>query len=99
MGKTQWDNITRERRFLHPPKHGRYYDLILIVRKKNLKDFQTKNLDEYHDLHVQDDTLLLADAFHSFWNMCLKLDDLDPAHFLSAQELTKQPALKKIKVK
>ena len=37
--------------------------------KRVLKDFETKNLGEYHDLYVQDDTLLLADVFHNFKNV------------------------------
>ena len=33
--------------------------------------FKTKNLDEYHDLYVQTDTLSLSDAFENFKNMCV----------------------------
>ena len=32
---------------------------------------------------VQSDTLLLADVFENFRDMCLKEHELDPAHFLS----------------
>ena len=46
-----------------------------------------KHLGEYHDLYVQSDTLLLADVFQNFRNMCIKLYELDPAHFLSAPGL------------
>ena len=46
------------------------------------KIFKLKNLGEYHDLYVQSDTLLLA-VFKNFRNMCLKVYELDPAHFLS----------------
>ena len=45
------------------------------------KDFEIKNLGEYHDLYVQSDTLLLADVFENFINICLKIYDLDPAKF------------------
>ena len=31
--------------------------------KRVCKGFEIKNLGEYHDLYVQNDTLLLADAF------------------------------------
>ena len=34
--------------------------------KRVCKDFKTNNLGEYHDLYVQDDTLLLADVFWNF---------------------------------
>ena len=46
------------------------------------KRFKLKNLGEYHDLYVQSDTLLLADVFENFRNTCLKVYELDPAHFL-----------------
>ena len=50
--------------------------------KKVCKDFQIKNLEEYHDLYVQSDTLLLADVLESFRNMCIEIYELDPADFL-----------------
>ena len=43
--------------------------------------FGLKNLGEYHDLYVQSDTLLLADVFENFRDMCMKVYELDPAHF------------------
>ena len=52
--------------------------------KRVCKDFEIKNLGEYHDLYVQSDTLLLADAFENFKTMCLKIYELDPAQFISA---------------
>ena len=45
--------------------------------------FKLNNLGDYHDLYVQSDTLLLADVFENFRDMCLKEYKLDPAHFLS----------------
>ena len=40
-----------------------------------------KNLGDYHGFYVQSDTLLLADVFENFRNMCIKIYELDPAHF------------------
>ena len=67
--------------------------------KRVYKDFEIKNLGEYHDLYVQSDTLLLADVFENFRNMCLKIYKLDPAKFLSGPGLAWQAALKTAKVK
>ena len=50
-------------------------------------------------MYVQSDTLLLADVFENFRNMCIKVYELDPAHFLSAPGLAWQVCLKKIEVK
>ena len=63
------------------------------------KKFKLKNLGEYHNLYVQSHTLLLADVFENFRNMCIKVYELDPAHFLSLPELAWQACLKKNKCK
>ena len=47
------------------------------------KRYKLQNLGYYHDLCVQSDTLLLADVFNNFRDMCIKEYELDPAHFLS----------------
>ena len=58
-----------------------------------------KHLGDYHDLYVQSDTLLLADVFENFRSMCIKVYELDPAHFLSAPGLACQACLKSTIVK
>ena len=63
------------------------------------KRFKLKNLGQYHHLFVQSDTLLLADVFENFRNTCLKVYELDPAHFLSLPGLAWQACLKKTNVK
>ena len=71
--------------------------MILIIDM--FKRFKLKNLGEYHDLYVQSDTLLLANVFENFRNKCLKVYELDPAHFLSLPGLARQACLKKTSVK
>ena len=63
------------------------------------KRFKLKNLGEHYDLYVQSDTLLLADVFENFRNTCLKVYELDPAHFLSLTGLAWQACLKKTNIK
>ena len=52
--------------------------------QKVWKVFGIKNLGEYHDLYVQSDTLLLADVFENFRNMCLEIYELDLTYFCPA---------------
>ena len=40
--------------------------------------FETRNCSNYHDLYIKSDTLLLADVFENFRNMCLDIYGLDP---------------------
>ena len=50
--------------------------------KRLCKDFEIKNLGDYHDLYVQSDSLLLADVFENFRNMCLIIYEPGPPKFL-----------------
>ena len=53
--------------------------------KRVCKDFEIKNLGEYHGLYH--DTLLLANVFKNFRKMCFKIYHLDLVKFLSASGL------------
>ena len=57
-------------------------DADYIHEKRVCKDFQ--NLDEYHDLYLKSDTLLLVDVFENFRKKSLKISHLDPVKFPSA---------------
>ena len=78
-----------------PDKEGFYSELNLkgITDKdynhaqKIWEVFEINNLDEYHDLNVQCDTLLLADVFQKFRDICIEIYGLDPSHFISAPGL------------
>ena len=60
--------------------------------------FKLNNLGDYHELYVQSDTLLSADVFENFRDMCLKEYELDPAHFLLLPGLVWQACLKKTNI-
>ena len=67
--------------------------------KSICKDFEIKNLGEYHDFYLKSDTLNLADVFENYRKMCLKIFEFDPAKFLPAPGLAWQAPLKKTEVK
>ena len=62
------------------------------------KSFKLNNLGDYHDLYVKSDTLLLVDVFENVTDMCLRVYELDPAHFVSLPGLAWQACLKKTNI-
>ena len=70
---------------------------IMRTQKEFVKISKEKR--EYHDLYVQSDTLLLADVFENFKNMCLEIYEPDPEKFFSAPRLAWQATFKKTKGK
>ena len=53
-------------------------DTDYIHAKRVGKDFELKNVGEYHDLYLKGDTFLLADVFKNFRKMCLETYQLQP---------------------
>ena len=47
-------------------------------------------------MHVQCNTLLLADILEKFRDTCIEIYGLDPSYFLSAPGLAYQPCLKNV---
>ena len=66
--------------------------------QKVFEELRLKHLGEYHNLYVQNDTLLLADVFENFRDKCIEIYELDPAHFLSVPGLAWQACLKRTRV-
>ena len=54
--------------------------------KRVCKDFEIKNLREYHDLYVQSDTLLLVDVFETLEMCILKYMSLILQNFFQLQD-------------
>ena len=66
--------------------------------KRVYKEFNNKNIGDYHNLYVQSDTLLLSDLFENFRNKCIEIYKLDPVHFLSAPGLAWEAFFKKTRI-
>ena len=56
--------------------------------------FNCQTLQDYHDLYLKSDVLLLADVFENFRKMCLEHYELDPCHFYTAPGLAWDACLK-----
>ena len=52
--------------------------------KRVCKNFEIKNLGEYHDFYVQSDTFLLPYVFENFRNMRIIIYKIDPEKFLTS---------------
>ena len=76
-----------------------YTDADYAHAKRICKDFEIKDLGEYHEFYLQSDTALLNDVFEIFSNMCIKIYEPDLAKFVSVPGLTWHAVLKKNKVK
>ena len=50
---------------------------ITCMRKRVFKDFEIKNLGEYHDLYLKSDTQLLAPAFKNVRKISFRIYHLD----------------------
>ena len=82
-----------------PPKEAFYSKLKLedisdadyAHAQKLWEVFGIKSRGKYHDLNAESDTLLLADVFENFSNMCLEIYGLDPTYFMSAPGLSWEP--------
>ena len=86
-----------------PPKEAFYSNVNLenisdvdyAHAQKVWEGFEIKHCGEYHDLYVQSNSLLLADVFENFRNMCLEIYELDLVYFVSAPRLAWQACIKK----
>ena len=56
--------------------------------------FNCQILQDYHDLYLKSDVLLLADVFENFRKTCLKYYKLDPCHYYTAPGLAWDACLK-----
>ena len=60
--------------------------------------FEMETLQDYHDLYLKTDVLLLADVFENFRDVCQENYGLDPAWYYTAPGLAWDAALKVAKV-
>ena len=90
------------------PEKDEFYSLLIDKHISNeeydhakhvWKIFKIKNMDEYHDLYLKSDVLLLADVFEQFRKTCLKSYKLDPCHYFTSPGLSWDAMLRMTDVK
>ena len=54
--------------------------------KRVSKDFEIKNLGEYHNLYLKSNTLLLPIVFVNFTKMCLEIYHSNHSNFFQLQD-------------
>ena len=59
------------------------------------KEFGIHNLEDYHDLYLRTDVVVLANVFEAYRDTCLKHYKLDPAHFYTSPWLARRTCLKR----
>ena len=63
------------------------------------KEFGIHNPEDYHDLYLRTDVVLLANVFEAFRDTCLKHHKLDPVHFYTSPGLAWKACLKRTGIK
>ena len=58
------------------------------------REFELKNMGDFHDLYLKTDVLLLADVMENFRKLCEKHYGLDPAHFFTVPGMAWDAMLK-----
>ena len=56
--------------------------------------FKMMTMGDYHDLYLKTNTLLLADVFEKFVDVCLEYYELDPCHYFGNPGLNSDPMIK-----
>ena len=67
--------------------------------QKVWEEFGIHNLEDYHDLYLRTDVVLLANMYEAFRDTCLKQYKLDPAHFYTSPRLAWKACLKRTGIK
>ena len=59
-------------------KEENFNSSLNMEEKKVIKNFNNKNIGEYHDLHLKIDTLLLSHIFENFRDKSIEIYELYP---------------------
>ena len=100
------DSFNRYKETKLPPKEAFYSSLNnkLITdqdyeyAQKVWNHYNIQNLQEYAELYLKTDILLLADIFENFRDLCFKIYNLDPVYYYTAPGLAWSTLMKKTEI-
>jgi len=97
--KLKYDSLPEKKYFYSKLNKSDISDRDYEHAKKVWKEFNCKTFEDYHDLYLITDVLLLSDVFDNFREICYKNYGLDPANYLTSPSLAWDAMLKMTKVK
>ena len=93
----EWMDSTEKMKYPKLPPKDAFYSSLLLEgisqedykhAQKVWKTFKMRNMQDYHDLYLKSDVLLLADCFENFRSKCMEYYKLDPAHYYTTPGLS-----------
>ena len=92
--KFKKQSLPKKTSFFSRLKQEKVSDKDFEHAQKVWKEFELKNMGDFHDLYLKTDVLLLADVMENFRKLCEKHYGLDPAHFFTVPGMAWDAMLK-----
>ena len=97
--KFKKQSLPKKTSFFSRLKQEKVSEEDFLHAQKVWKEFELKNMGDYHDLYLKTDVLLLADVMENFRKLCEKHYELDPAHFFTVPGMAWDAMLKMTEIK
>lgn len=94
IDKMKIEHLPKKQHFFSKLTNSNISDEEYAFAKRVWKEFGIKNMQNYTELYLKTDIVLLADVFEQFRSVCLKIYSLDPAHYYTAPGLSWDAMLK-----
>ena len=92
--KFKKQNLPKKTSFFSRLKQEKVSEEDFLHAQRVWKEFELKNMGNFHDLYLKTDVLLLADVMENFRKLCEKHYELDPAHFFTVPGMAWDAMLK-----
>ena len=97
--KFKKQSLPKKTSFFSRLKQEKISEEDFLHAQKVWKEFELKNMGDYHDLYLKTDVLLLSDVMENFRKLCEKHYELDPAHFFTVPGMAWDAMLKMTGIK